>query len=66
MPPGDRGALDAFFADLLAGDTATRVLEARCGGRVHAELVDGAAPAERRARLDVGADEPLGYGPGGF
>lgn len=58
---GDR--LDAFAAELLVGAAATRLLERRAGGRVHAE-VDRAlfvAPAaEQRARLELGAD-PVGY-----
>jgi len=55
---------------LLAGPTATAVLAKWCGdhgmaepARIHAERVKGAADAspEQRARLKVGADEPLAY-----
>lgn len=58
-------------ARLLAGPTATKVLTDWCArhhmakpARIHAERVEGAAAEvtpEQRARLDVGADEPLGY-----
>jgi hypothetical protein len=56
---------------LLAGPTATAVLTDWCAGhgmadpaRIHAERVAGAtadATPEQRARLKVGAEEPLGY-----
>ncbi len=58
-------AVDALHADLLAGPTATSVLERRCGGlAVRAEVdrgIDVPASAEQRDRLAVSADEPLGY-----
>jgi chorismate-pyruvate lyase len=64
-------AVAALDARLLAAPTATGVLTAWCAehgmadpARIRAEQVRGAAlPAspEQRARLQVGADEPLGY-----
>ena len=52
--------LDAFEAELLSGGIATLVLERWRGGRVHAEVVSGAAvtpTAEQCARLLLNADD---------
>jgi len=67
----DMALVEELNARLLAGSTATAVLAAWCAehrmadpARIHAELVPGPAveaSAETRARLGVGADEPLGY-----
>ena len=70
QPASDASALlDAFNARLLAGPTATGVLNQWCTehgvtDKVRAERVAGGlhfASAEQRARLKVGPDEPLGY-----
>ncbi|WP_326525880.1 hypothetical protein [Sphingomonas sp.] len=62
-PSTTLATLDAFIADLIASGTATAVLEAWSGGRVHAELVGSGtpAPADIRTMLGVGDDSPLGH-----
>ena len=69
-PAPQMNPVERLNAELLAGRTATEVLEARCAAlgladppRVHAEVRRGrqVATASARARLAVGADEMLGY-----
>ena len=57
-------ALDAFEDELRAGGIATRVLEARAGGRVRAEAVGRssvALPPELRTALDCAANEGVAH-----
>ena len=61
-----RDDLDAFEADLLSGGIVTHVLEAWCGGRVHAEVQSGVRvepTADQRERLGIGIgiDAPVGF-----
>lgn len=61
-PPAD--AIARFTRELLAGGSATTLLERRCGAPIEAVVERGVVvppTAAQRARLNVGATEPVAY-----